>query len=522
MLTRLKMEWQLLRASRGYWAGLLFTLILTGLAFQVGWSRVQHQESLHQRFLKERNEILSVIQASITEKEKEPDTQTSERRGRGRVLSEPLSVDFDQLLNRSVSELEKQQYSRMWFSAKTPSGMAYLSSQFKVWKPPTVLGVISVGETDQWPEFYLPQLSSGGRQPVPSEAKTLAASRIVNPFHVSIGALDLTTLLIVIVPLVIIALNYDILSRDREQGILRLLAPQNLSLSSLIITRLMLRTLGLVGVIGLVTLISHFAVGADLSNRTTGKLLGMFLLAVTVYSLFWSSLVWLINSLGCSSTTNAVLLSILWLALVFVIPLSITQSAAKAYPVVPAGALAAKEKEIQKSIREMQAQQRLEAREMHGETTPASRTAEIARMQEQAQQGALKLQDAMKQEVERYYQQHQQREESLQKWQILSPVIAIKNLCDALSGNSQAQFVEFTKKVCDDHRNYLAHFQSLTGDQRRLTSADLEKMPFFPLDSSGPNLVWKPLWWSVASIACWGGLLSMLGWGLLQWRLKTI
>lgn len=522
MWNRLRMEWCLLRASQGYWGGLLLVGFLTSLAFQVGWWRVKQQENLHQRFLSERNELLTVIQAAVAEKNKELENQSVPEQDRAGMMLEPPSVEFDAVLNRTVSPVERNQFGRLWNSAKTPSGMAYLSTSFKVWKPPAPTGAISVGESDQWPEFYLPQLSSGGRSPVPSVARTLSASRIVNPFHVSMGAFDLSTLVVVIVPLIIIALTYDILSHDREQGILRLLVSQNQSVLPLMITRLVFRTLGVVGVLVSVMLASYFAVGAGLSTATTWKLLGMFSLAVTAYALFWASLAWGISSLGCSSTTNVVLLAVIWMVLVFVMPLSVTRSVARAHTVPPAGALATKEKEIQKSIQEMQAQQRLEAREMHGETTPESRMAQIARLQEVAQKGAEKLQDAMKIEVEHYYQQHQQREAALRQWQILSPALAIQHACDLISGNSQSQFVNFTRKVSKDHLDYLAYFQTIRDSRGRLTPADLEKMPFFPLNSPDPNPLQGSLWRSVATVVLWGVVVGLLGWSMLHFHPRSV
>jgi|GEM_PF-5870626 len=516
MLVRLKMEWLLLRRDRGYWGGLFLLSLLTVLAFQVGWSRMKQQARLHQRFLSERTDLLTVFQASVADHEKQREEKSVEGISRVGVTTDLPPIDFESLLNRKVSPLEQSQYSWMWSSARTSAGMIFLSTSFKVWRPPTVTGALSVGEADQWPEFFVPQLSSRENIPFPSVAKTLSASRIVNPFHLDIGAFDLSTLLIVIVPLVIVVLTYDVLSKDREQGILRMLTSQNQSVSSRILVRLCLRILGIV-ILFLGTILACYGIsGADLTDSMTWQLLGTFSLAVCFYALFWGSLVGGVNALGCSSTTNAVVLAVSWIILVCVLPLSISQSVAHAYPVSRAGSLAEREKEIQKSIRELQMQATLDTRETHGEATPASRTEQIARMQEEARRGTETLYRSMEQDVTRFYAQHQQRAEAIQFWQSLSPPLAMKMICDTIAGNSHDQFLRFTKKISDDHRDFLAGFQSQPHSNRRLTSDDLRQMSCFPIVSPVADIHWLPVLWSLVTIAFWGMILAILGWGILR------
>ena len=497
---------------------MLMTGVLTAVAFYGGWARVSDHERLHQRFLMERRELLTVVQAAAAEKDPPKDADNSNPSGMRFQSSKP-SVDLDQLLDRPLSKLDRQEFERHWSSGKSPNGMAYLSSNFKAWRPPTVLGAISVGESDQWPEFYTPKMLFGGKFPTSSEAQTLSASRIVNPYHVSVGAFEMSTLLIVILPLVSIALTYDVLSQDRELGILRLLGAQNVSIRMLVMIRLALRPLSVVGVLLCVLLLGYVIVGADLFNGSTWALLGTFTLTVLVYTGFWAAVAWFVNSLGFSSMTNAVLLAMCWIVVVFVVPVSIAQSVAGAHPVPASGALASKEKEIQKSIQEMQTQMRLEAREMHGEQL---REAQAAFWQETAAKGALELRERMTVEIDRYYREHDERDAAMLRWQFLSPALAVKQACDLIAGNSHAQFVQFTRDVCSDHSEYLDYFRTLSGKNERLTSAEIEKAPTFARSGSTARVDWQALWWSIGVVAAWALLLGVLGWTILPARLQTV
>lgn len=135
-----------------------------------------------------------------------------------------------------------------------------------------------------------------------------------NPLSQVSGHFDLAFVVVFILPLLVIVVGFDMLSKEVEGRTLPLLRSSGLLVSRLISIRLGLRFLVLSGLASAVVLVSGLAVGAAWE-----VLIGWLFLA-WLYLLFWFSLVGLIISRAWSSSRSAVTLIAIWVILTLVGP----------------------------------------------------------------------------------------------------------------------------------------------------------------------------------------------------------
>ena len=136
----------------------------------------------------------------------------------------------------------------------------------------------------------------------------------LNPRLAAAGRLDLGFVLLALLPLLIIAITYDIVSGEREQGTWRLaqlFAPSSRLLAAKTTARILL-----VG--GMVALLT--AVGAALAGLDGDGLPGWAAVVVVLHTAFWFVLCLGVASGRRSSTANAMVLIGAWVALTFLAP----------------------------------------------------------------------------------------------------------------------------------------------------------------------------------------------------------
>ncbi|CAM3859196.1 DUF3526 domain-containing protein [Litorimonas haliclonae] len=142
--------------------------------------------------------------------------------------------------------------------------------------------------------------------------------QIDNPERLRRGALDLSFVVIVIAPLLLIAIGYGIFTSDRERGTARLWVAQAGNPLPLITAR-SLNRFSIVFVPILIGALIMWALGP------TGRGLDILLwLSVAFIGLlFWWAVILLVNTLPIAAETAAMLLIGIWTTLVFVAPMAI-------------------------------------------------------------------------------------------------------------------------------------------------------------------------------------------------------
>jgi ABC-2 type transport system permease protein len=149
-----------------------------------------------------------------------------------------------------------------------------------------------------------------------------------NPMNLLMGNLDFSFVVIFLFPLLIIALTYNLLSEEKEEGTLRLVATQAGSSLYFLLRKMSIR----VGAV-FVVLLLLFGLALVFLNLPLNQATLAFVGVAALYLLFWFAVsIWVI-SWQFSSGMNAVSLLGIWLLLTLVLPAGLNAYLVNRYPV---------------------------------------------------------------------------------------------------------------------------------------------------------------------------------------------
>jgi len=188
---------------------------------------------------------------------------------------------------------------------------------------PAPLALIATGQSDLFTHYAKPK--------VYGEAYTLGFSELSNPVQLLFGSFDLAFVCIYLLPLLVLAFCYNILSAEKESGVVKLTFSQPVSMYSWLINKLIFRYSVLSGIVVFSITLALLFYKVDIA--THAGVFSKLLLLLLLYILFWFMLAFVVNLFGKSSGNNAVTLVSIWLALVLLIPSIISQSATSLNPV---------------------------------------------------------------------------------------------------------------------------------------------------------------------------------------------
>lgn len=197
------------------------------------------------------------------------------------------------------------------FAPDGVSSFAYLKMHY-VAKPPSPNAIFAVGQSDIYP-YYIRFSSFSGKN-------MLINKEVINPVNLLIGKFDFSFMIIYLLPLLIIAISYDIFSSEKERGTLTLIKIYQPNSLKYLFIKLLFRyvwilTLLLICIVIGIVLFSPFS----LFNFNIYAYFVVFGLTA-FYSLFWFSLCFLVNMFMKTSLFNGIALAMIWLVIVFFIP----------------------------------------------------------------------------------------------------------------------------------------------------------------------------------------------------------
>lgn len=155
--------------------------------------------------------------------------------------------------------------------------------------PDAALAPAAVGLSDLYPQVL--KVSAGGKD------SFLFLDDIENPSHLLCGSFDLAFVVVYVLPLLILATGYDVLSGERERGTLALTASTSAPLPTVLAGKLLVRTGG-VTLAALLTTWTLLPPGLGRWDRGGLAALAGLTLAVALYAAFWTTLCLLVNARG--------------------------------------------------------------------------------------------------------------------------------------------------------------------------------------------------------------------------------
>jgi len=338
----------------------------------------------------------------------------------------------------------------------------------------------------------------------------LYASENVNPTKVLSGNFDLAFVLVYLLPLLIIALCFNVLSNERELGILPLLLAQPLHPGVLVVAKLTFRG-GLV--LGLALGLS--AVGLAWARVPLDGRVALWLALVVLYCLFWLGVALVVTAWQRSSAVNAVALLGAWLLLLVLVPSLLQVYVAAAHPVPQGLALTMQQREAIHGgwdRPKAETMTRFFARYPQWRDTATIRERFVWRwyyaFQYLGDQSVAPLATA-------YARGQQQRHELVAHLGWISPAVSAQTSLNALAGTDLPAHLAFQRSATCYHDALRAFYYPLLFNKIPFTHADYARLPthFF---ASPPDLATatRGLWQLLGSV----GAVFGLGVALLRGR----
>jgi ABC-type transport system involved in multi-copper enzyme maturation permease subunit len=197
---------------------------------------------------------------------------------------------------------------------------------FRAALPPLPSAVLSTGRADVLPQRYAYRGGAGERF---SPFERTVGIRMIsglfperpteNPSGLVLGSFDLAFVVIYVFPVLVLSLNYNIVSDDRDSGVLALVLAQPVSFGRLLAAKAAVRAAGLVPLIAAPAIVVLAASGSAARADVVARIV-IWMAVVEAYLSMWMALAVLVNTRGYPSSLNASILISTWLVVVVVVP----------------------------------------------------------------------------------------------------------------------------------------------------------------------------------------------------------
>ncbi len=337
--------------------------------------------------------------------------------------------------------------------------------------PPDDMAIIATGQSDLFTHYVKPVLYG--------ESFELNYTELSNPVQLMFGSFDLAFVLIYLLPLIVIAFTYNILSSEREQGILPVIASHPISLYRWLLEKSLIRFVLLTGILVILLIGSLGMAGVPLVSNI-GSVVSFILLSVG-YVLFWFILACLVNLRGQSSANNAVWLIASWILFVLLIPSSVNQMANSLYP-VPSRANLINDFRVVNASAEEKADELLEGfLRDHPELSGFEGGSK-------GWQLYFATQDLIKSEIKPVLDEYEGKLEQQQKWvsqlRFISPSLLLQSAFNELSGTSTRHYEDYRQQVKGFYLTWRDYFLPKIFKGETFTKSMMAALPEFEYQSS--------------------------------------
>jgi ABC-2 type transport system permease protein len=377
-----------------------------------------------------------------------------------------------------------------------------------VFLPQTPLTAFSIGQLDLLPGKVTTNIWTARR----------ALTRnyeVANPLNLLAGRFDLAFAVVFLFPLLILALSYNLLSAEREQGTLALVLSQPVRLSTVVLGKLVAR-FGLVVVLGAaLTVVAALVAGVQLTAPGAAWRLTLWGAAVVLYGAFWFALAVLVGALGRSSAVNAVILASAWLLLVVVVPALVNALAVTLHPVPSRALLVEAMREASNGATQRGSQLLARYYQDHPELRPKGEDPDLNDFTTRYFTIERDVEQQVAPVLDRYDASLRAQQALVGRLRFLSPAIAVQEALNDIAGTGPVRQRSFLAQAWSFAEAKKGYFMPRVFRRERLAVGDLDALPRFAFaDESaaelaervGPGLAAVVLLVVVLGVAAWSRL----------------
>ncbi|MEL6195900.1 MAG: DUF3526 domain-containing protein [Myxococcota bacterium] len=361
---------------------------------------------------------------------------------------------------------------------------------------PSALSALAVGQRDLYPAAH--KVAAGHSVALSS------SDALRNPVALAAGHFDFAFVLLYLMPLLVLALCYDLTASERESGTLRMVMAQPLALRTLIGGKVFVRA-GLVVAMVTVACVAGFL----LAGSVDPSRFALWLSAALLYAGFWFALSVVVNALGRSAAANAMALATAWLVFVALIPTVVNAAASTLYPMPSRSTFVAAMRTEDESIRRMEDAARQAFMADHPELTDNAdeQSAWVTASVVRDELTRKRLQPL----IDRYAIQRDHQQSLLARLELLSPTLLTHSLLHDIAGTSSVQQRAHIEQIEAFQGRWQAHFLPFLFENRPVNAADYASLPQFQPTVEPTSAVAKRWLGSGAILAGLVVLLSLLG-----------
>lgn len=444
LLAALRCEWRILRADAALWLVLALIAATVAYALYNGNKHVERQAA-------------AVAAAQADEQQRVAD------------------------LRQKLADIESGQAAPPDAPFRDPRNAIFVgggSAATNAVLPPRPLALIAVGQSDLYP----PALKVSAR----SKDTFYFSDEIANPAHLLAGSFDLAFVLVFLLPLYILALSYNLVSGEREQGTLALTAACPVPLRGVMFAKLLVRA-GLPIAFTLAAVLIGLAVTVDGLANATGEL-ALLAVAIVLYGALWAALAAAVNALGRDSAYNALLLVAAWIAILLIVPSLVNAWSELRHP-SPSRAemvLAVRAASVDADRERDAALARYQEEHGHVHADALTRGSYRERTLRR-----LAVQQAASESSEAVMAAHEaqlRRQHALaERYAYLSPALLMHGAVADLAGTGRDRYREFFAQVDAFHQRWREFFVSRARAERPLTGGDYARFPRFTFVDEQPG-----------------------------------
>lgn len=289
--------------------------------------------------------------------------------------------------------------------------------------PPAPLPLLATGQADLVPGYDVLNLWK-------LETPTATQAGLENPAHLLAGRFDLAFVLVWLLPLCLLALLFDLLAGERESGTLRMALAQGVAPVRWLARRALARALPALA-LAVVAVWLASSVGPGGPGR-----LGLAIVVVLAYGLFWTALAAAVNAVARSAAGAAMGLGAAWVVLVLVLPTLLNVLVEAVHPTPSRPELLAAARRAAGQAEQRGGELMRSFYRDHPELAPATLRADLAAQ-------LLAVQDEVARAVDpvqrRHAEQLARQQADVARWRFLSPAIAAHEAFTDLAGTGSAR-----------------------------------------------------------------------------------
>ena len=395
-------------------------------------------------------------------------------------------------INTAKQEVKESDQEMLMLIDSVERGMEVSASRWTIPTSPMAVGnyhprvaamdpqpwaFIATGQSDMFTHYVKPTVSG--------DDHTLNYTEMTSPIQLLFGSFDISFVIIYLLPLIIIAFSYNILSAEKESGSLRLLASNSISLQKWVIQKLAFRFL-FVSVVTIVVLGGIFLVKGINIFSSFGEFSSVILIMLG-YILFWFVLAFIVNIAAGSSAKNAIVLLGLWVILVLLVPSILNQLGSTLYPMPSRTLMINDLRQIKVDMAEKQDEILDNYLRDHPEYA-INDTTERRSFYHRYMASQMLVKKELEPVVSQFEDQLKNQQGWLNQFKWLSPAILVQESLNHIAGTATNDYENYRKQVNEFADTWRNHFMPLLYNNQKFSQPDYQNLPSFQYESKGGTI----------------------------------